>query len=110
MYRKDEVILFLMLETIDKIQNYVSNFSNADQLWNDNLHFDAIMMNFIALGETVDKLSDTFKEANNNIEWHKIKAFRNIIAHDYFGVNASEVWQIIQNHLPDLKIKLQNIK
>ena len=72
--------------------------------------FDAVMMNFIALGEAVDKLSDNFKDDNNNIEWYKINSFRNIIAHDYFGVNASEVWQIIKNHLPKLKEDLMKIE
>lgn len=109
MYNKDEITLILMLDTINKIQKYVEKFTSSEELWNDNLHFDAVMMNFISLGETVDKLSDDFKEKNNQIEWFKIKAFRNIIAHDYFGVDASEVWQIIKYHLPKLKNDLQNM-
>lgn len=68
------------------------------------------MMNFIALGETVTKLSQEFKNKNNHIEWLKIHAFRNIIAHDYFGIDEDEVWQIIKNHLPKLKTDIENLK
>ena len=54
----------------------------------------------------IDKLSDSFKSSYHNIEWLKIKDFRNIIAHDYFGIDAEEVWQIIKNDIPLLKVKI----
>jgi hypothetical protein len=34
------------------------------------------------------------------VDWNKIKDFRNLVAHDYLGIDAEEVWQIIYNHLP----------
>ncbi|MBU0674911.1 MAG: DUF86 domain-containing protein [Proteobacteria bacterium] len=46
--------------------------------------------------------SEAFLEENSRIDWLKIKGFRNIIAHDYFGVDAEEVWQIARIHLPEL--------
>ena len=49
-------------------------------------------MNFIVIGEMADKLSDDFKlKTQENVDWLKIKSFRNIIAHNYFGVDAEEV-------------------
>ncbi len=66
-------------------------------------------MNFIILGECVGKLSDIFKEQNPKIEWRKVYAFRNIIAHDYFGIDEYEVWEIIHKHLPELRIDLKKI-
>ncbi|RLD79260.1 MAG: hypothetical protein DRJ10_09085 [Bacteroidetes bacterium] len=109
MYKKDETILFLMLQSIDKIFEFSFEFSNVDDFVGDGKSFDATMMNFIALGETVAKLSQNFKDQNNHVEWHKIQAFRNIIAHDYFGIDEDEVWQIIKHHLPKLKIDLDNL-
>lgn len=44
-----------------------------------------------------------------DIDWSRIKAFRNILAHNYFGIDADEVWQIIHQHLPDLEIKLKTL-
>lgn len=42
-------------------------------------------------------------------DWAKIKTFRNIIAHNYFGVDAEEVWQIIQLQLPEFKKQVSKI-
>jgi uncharacterized protein with HEPN domain len=66
-------------------------------------------MNFIALGEAVGKLSAQFRDEHNNIDWRKIYAFRNIIAHDYFGVDEEEVLGIVKKHLPKLKRDLQSL-
>lgn len=66
-------------------------------------------MNFVLIGEMTAKMSADFLEQNKGIEWFKIKAFRNIIAHDYFGIDYKEVFQIIQTKLPALQIKLKQI-
>jgi uncharacterized protein with HEPN domain len=103
MHIKDQNRLESILEAILKIESYTSHFQNADQLNDNNIAFDATMMNFVIIGEMVIKLSDEFKIMYPEIEWHKIKSLRNIAAHDYFGIDAEEVWQIIQNNLPLLK-------
>lgn len=66
-------------------------------------------MNFVALGETVGKLSEQFRVKHSTIEWSKIYAFRNIIAHDYFGIDEEEVYGIIKKHIPKLQTDLQNL-
>jgi uncharacterized protein with HEPN domain len=98
-----------MLETIDKILKYTSDLKNANDFENDTESFDATIMNFIVLGESVSKLTNTFKDKYPEIEWRKIYAFRNALAHDYFGILPEEVWQIIKNHLPKLKTNLTTI-
>ena len=65
------------------------------------------MMNFVIIGEMVDKLSQEFKNNHPEIEWLKIKGFRNIVAHDYFGIDAEEVWQIIRDKIPELKFDIE---
>jgi uncharacterized protein with HEPN domain len=75
----------------------------------DYRNFDAAMMNFVVIGEMVDKISDEFKKNNDKIEWIKIKGFRNIVAHDYFGIDAEEVWQIIKNKIPTLKSEIKGL-
>ena len=98
-----------MLDCIDKIKQYSSSFTSADAFWEENKAFDATLMNFIVIGEMVDKLSEDLKDASNEIDWFKIKGFRNILAHNYFGVDAEEVWQIIHNSLPRLEIQLKDL-
>jgi len=109
MLSKDRHALESIIESIDKITSYIKDFSNPDQFNDDQLSFDAVLMNFIIIGEMVAKLSEDFKSNHGSIEWTKIKGFRNLVAHDYFGIDAEEVWQIVKNDLPSLKKKIKEI-
>jgi len=109
MLSKDQHCLEAIVEAIDRIIEYTSDFKSADDFNNDHLIFDATMMNFVVIGEMVDKLSKTFKKHNSQVEWIKIKGFRNIVAHDYFGIDAEEVWQIIRNRIPALKTDISKL-
>jgi uncharacterized protein with HEPN domain len=109
MFNADIIFVKQLLQTIDRILEYTVSLKNPKDFGEDYKTFDATLMNFVALGENVNRLSDEFKESNNQIEWRKINSFRNIIAHDYFGVDEEEVFQIVKNHLPKLRIDLQNL-
>ena len=109
MLAKDKYSLESIIESIDRILEYTSGLKSADELNADYRNFDATMMNFVVIGEMVDKLSEDFKKHYPDIEWQKIKGFRNIVAHDYFGIDAEEVWQIIINKIPQLKTDIQAI-
>jgi uncharacterized protein with HEPN domain len=107
---KDFSCILNILDSIKRIQQYSSKFANADDFYADTLSFDASMMNFIVIGEMVDKLSDTLiHETSDKINWLKVKGFRNIIAHNYFGIDAEEVWQIINSSLTDLQKNLESL-
>lgn len=107
---RDFSCILSMLESIQKIQLYSGKFSDADVFYSDTLSFDACMMNFIVIGEMVEKLSEELiSNTEERINWSKVKGFRNIIAHNYFGIDAEEVWQIIQTSLPNLRTVLEEI-
>jgi len=109
MFNTDIVLIHQMRQTIARIFEYTATFSNPDDFAADYKTFDATLMNFVALGETVGKLSKSFRDKYNQIAWNKIYAFRNIIAHDYFGVDEEEVWGIIKKHLPKFQKQLENL-
>lgn len=92
--------IFDIVEAAEKIKNYTAGINNADQFFSQSLVFDAVMMNFVVIGESVSRLSDDFINSHPAINWYKIKGLRNIIAHDYFGIDAEEIWQIILNDIP----------
>ena len=71
MHSKDEIIIRMMGETIGKIFQFTSDLESAEAFEKDVESFDATIMNFIVLGESVGKLSKTFKEEHPNIEWRK---------------------------------------
>lgn len=91
------------MEAINKIELYSKDFCNAEEFYHDQKSFDATMMQFVVIGEVISRLDDGYKKDQEQIPWQKIKDFRNIIAHDYFGIDADEIWDIIQNKLLPLK-------
>ena len=109
MSEKDRLNIVSILDSIEKINQYSNPFNNADEFYKYQMEFDAAMMNFIIIGEMVARLSDEFLNTYNHIDWFKIKGFRNIIAHDYFGIDAEEVWQIATTHLVKLKDDINRI-
>lgn len=106
---RDAGNLYAIIEACTKIQRFTSSTKDADQFYEDERTFDAVLMNFVIIGESVARLSQRFRAKNERVPWRKIKQFRNIVAHDYFGVDAEEVWQIIHNHLPILKRQVSEL-
>lgn len=99
-----------LLESIEKIKLYSKDFTNADDFYHEPKSFDATMMQFILIGEIISRIDSDFKNKYNHIPWQKIKNFRNIIAHDYFGIDAEEIWDILQNKLLPLQEDIENLK
>jgi len=91
-----------ILEAAKKVESISEQFSDFEEFESDTIAFDASLMNFIVIGEMANKLSIDFQNLHQNIEWRKIISFRNFIAHDYFGIDAEEVWEIIKKNIPKL--------
>ncbi len=107
---KDFACLLNILDSISKINQYTKVYENADELYDDTKSFDAVMMNFVVIREMAEKLNDDFKISTEaQVDWIKIQGFRNIIAHNYFGIDAEEVWQIIKDKIPGLEKALKKI-
>ncbi|MCD6441049.1 MAG: DUF86 domain-containing protein [Candidatus Marinimicrobia bacterium] len=61
------------------------------------------------IGEATNHFSDDFCKEYENIEWAEIVGLRNMLIHEYFGIDIRIVWQVIQNDLPRLKKNIQKI-
>lgn len=109
MFEKDRLNILSIMESINKVNRYIQPYKNADTFYENQRDFDAVMMNFIIIGEMVSRLSDDFLDRYRQVDWIKIRGLRNIVAHDYFGIDAEEVWQIIHNHIPNLESELLKI-
>jgi len=105
----DRLNILSIQDSIEKILVYTQSYSNADEFYQNPRDFDAVLMNFIVIGEMVTRLSEKFICRNQQIDWFKIRGFRNIVAHNYFGIDAEEVWQIIKVHIPKLQTDVKNI-
>lgn len=102
MFEKDKGNILAIKEALEKIILFVGDFQNANDFNDDTKTFDAVLMNFVVIGESVSRLSEKVKTENSKIQWQKIKDFRNLVAHDYFGIDSEEVWQIVIKQVPKL--------
>ena len=84
---KNKINLNAILESVNKIKNFTAGINNSMEFYEDEKTFDSVLMNFIVIGESVTKLDETFKNTHPHVSWNKIKSFRNIIAHNYFGID-----------------------
>jgi uncharacterized protein with HEPN domain len=91
-----------ILQAIGKINKYTRGLSLKELKKND-LVVDATVRNLGIIGEAVKNIASNVKDKSPDIEWKKIAALRDILVHEYFGVDIDILWDIIRNKLPDLK-------
>jgi len=102
----DKIRLLHILDAIAEIEGYLANILHEDFL-NSSLIKNATLMQIQIIGEAVSNITDVLKNQHPDIEWKQIKGTRNIIAHEYFGIDYEIVWEIANNSLPELKEKIQ---
>ena len=106
--RTPNLLLEDIIDSGAKILEYSQNLSFEDFI-NDSKTVDAVIRNFEIIGEAANLLPEEFKDKYPNIDWHRIRGFRNRIVHDYFGIDYSIVWKIKNTFLPDMIAKLKSI-
>lgn len=64
------------------------------------MRLEAIVRNFEIIGEAASKVPQEVREKYPFISWRKISDFRNVLAHEYFGIDYEIMWEIIKDKLP----------
>jgi uncharacterized protein with HEPN domain len=106
--RSDSLLIQDMLESALKIIKYTEEL-RFDQFQADDKTVDAVIRNFEIIGEAANRIENDFKILNPQIEWTKMRGFRNRIVHDYFGIDLEIVWSIIQDDIEELIYQLEQI-
>ena len=91
-----------ILEAAKKIECYLQGAS-FQEFAGDSMRVDAVLRNLEIIGEAVKRIPSQVKESNPDIEWRKIAGLRDIVIHEYFGVDLEIIWDVVQNKLPDLR-------
>lgn len=104
--RSPSLLVEDVIESANKILDYTKSLS-FEEFIIDGKTVDAVIRNFEIIGEAANRLPEDFKDKHSNIDWHRIRGFRNRIVHDYFGIDYSIVWEIKESFLPNL---LQSLK
>eukprot|EP01041_Mallomonas_annulata_P032472 gene32472-54957_t len=89
--KSTDLLIDDILDSGHKILDYTYGLT-LEQFSVDSKTVDAVIRNFEIIGEAANRLSEDFKETHSEIDWHKIRGFRNRIVHDYFGIDYSIVW------------------
>ena len=98
-----------IIDSGNKILVYTESMS-FEEFISDNKTVDAVIRNFEIIGEAANRLPEEFKDDHPNIDWNRIRGFRNRIIHDYFGIDYSIVWQIKKLFLPELLEKIKKLE
>jgi uncharacterized protein with HEPN domain len=106
--RKAEFLVLDIIESGNKILQYTAGMS-FDTFVEDGKTVDAVVRNFEIIGEAANRLPDDFKDLYPDIDWHRIRGFRNRIVHDYFGIDFEIVWTIKETFLPNMISTLKSI-
>jgi len=64
---------------------------------------DAVLRNLQTISESTQRLSEATKAAYPEIEWRRIASFRNVLVHNYLGIDLEIVWQVVRRDVPELK-------
>lgn len=101
MSRDESLYLTDIQEACEKVLRFTKGMTYKDFV-NDDLHFDAVLRNLEVVGEAVKNISEETRQKYPNVKWRKIAGFRDIVAHEYFGINDETVWDIVENEIPTL--------
>lgn len=88
-------------DAIERIESYTGKGRKA--FFQDTMMQDAVIRNLEVIGEAVKNLSSNFRRLHPEIPWRSITALRNVLIHEYFGVDLEIVWRVVQRRLPTLK-------
>ncbi len=104
----DKVRLQHILDAISEIETYTENVDFA-QFSSNSMLFNACIRQLEIVGEAVNRLSDDLIANNPDVEWRKVTGLRNMLIHEYFGIDDKLIWAIIHKNIPDLKNKVSVI-
>jgi len=104
---RDEIMYLRdIIESCRKIIGYTTKLTKTELL-HDEKTYDAVVRNIEIIGEAAKHISKRTRDCISGINWRKIAGLRDIIAHEYFGIDNNILWDIIKNKVPELSNALK---
>ncbi len=96
-----------VLTCIQRIERYTAG--GRTPFLSDEKTQDATLRNLQTLAESTQRFSDALKARYPDVDWRSIAGFRNVVVHDYLGVDVAQVWAIVEADLPLLKATVERM-
>lgn len=100
--------LYHVFDAIEEIENYLKD-ADFEKFSNTSMLRFACIKQLEIIGEASTHISVELKLKCPEIQWNQIKGMRNIFVHEYFGIDAKIVWEILIFDLPEMKIEISKI-
>ncbi len=97
-----------MIDFAHRVLSYTSGL-DRDDFVADGRTYDAVLRNIELIGEAATHVPSEVRGASPDIEWRQLIGSRNRIAHAYLGIDDDVIWDIVQNDVPSLSVKLQRL-
>ena len=108
MLRDFKVLLDDILEASQRIRSYTDGLS-LPELRADQKTIDAVVRNLEVMGEAIKKLPAEVRDRHPDVPWKKIAGLRDILIHQYFGIDLDIVWDVVETKLPALAERVAEI-
>ncbi len=96
------------LNALQKIEIYIEGMT-ASQFKKNDLVIDAVVRNLEIIGEASKNIEAKIKRLHPEVPWDQMNGMRNILIHEYFGIDIPTVWHTAKKHLPILKKQIEVI-
>lgn len=107
MKKDPRIYLVHILECAGKIERYLEG--GEKNFYADTMIQDAVIRNFEIIGEAVKRVSVGYRQQHQDVPWHLMAGFRDVLIHDYEGVDLKQVWKIAKQDLPPVKTAIARI-
>ncbi|QUH26148.1 DUF86 domain-containing protein [Serpentinicella alkaliphila] len=105
--KDDKIYLIHIIESIRSIESYIE--PGESEFFRSKLIQDAVIRNLEIIGEATKRISKELRLKEYDIPWKEMAGLRDVLIHDYFGVDLDILWNVVRKELPRIHILIQSL-